>query len=61
MLLVRVLGLLAAIGLSVAVLLYMVTGERKYLRFAWRLFKYALFAIVVVLSMFLFERLLVAM
>jgi len=59
-LLVRLLGLLTAIGLSVAVLLYMVTAERKYLRFAWRLFKYALFAIVVVLLMFLFERLLVS-
>jgi hypothetical protein len=58
-LLVRLLGLLAAIGLSVAVLLYMVTGERKYLRFAWQLFRYALFVIVVVLLMFLFERLLV--
>ena len=60
MLLVRLLGLLAAIGLSVAVLLYMVTGERKYLRFAWQLFRYALFVIVAVLLMFLFERLLVA-
>ncbi len=60
MLLVRLLGLLASIGLSVAVLLYMVTGERKYLRFAWQLFKYALFVIVVVLLMLLFERLLVA-
>lgn len=60
MLLVRLLGLLVAIGLSVAVLLYMVTGERKYLRFAWQLFRYALFVIVVVLLMFLFERLLVA-
>jgi len=59
-LLVRLLGLLAAIGLSVAVLLYMVTGERKYLRFAWQLFRYALFVIVAVLLMFLFERLLVA-
>jgi hypothetical protein len=59
-LLVRLLGLLAAIGLAVAVLLYLVTGARKYLRFAWQLFRYALFVIVVVLLMFLFERLLVA-
>jgi len=58
-LLVRLLGLLAAIGLSVAVLLYMVTGDRKYLRFAWWLFRYALFVIVVVLLLFFFERLLV--
>jgi hypothetical protein len=60
-LLVRLLGLLAAIGLAVSILLYMVTGERKYLRFAWRLFKYALFLILVILLMLLFERLLVAL
>jgi hypothetical protein len=60
MLLVRLLGLLAAIALGVSVLLYMVSGERKYLRFAWRLFKYALFVIVLILLLFLFEHLLVA-
>jgi hypothetical protein len=60
-LLVRLLGLFAAIGLAVSVLLYMVTGERKYLRFAWRLFKYALFLILVILLMLLLERLLVAL
>jgi len=60
MLLVRLLGLLAAIALGVSVLLYMVSGERKYLAFAWRLFKYALFVIVLILLLFLFERLLVA-
>ncbi len=60
MLLVRLLGLLAAVGLGVSVLLYTVTGERKYLSFAWRLFKYALFVSVLILLLFLFERLLVA-
>ena len=60
MLLVRLLGLLAAIALGVSALLYMVSGERKYLIFAWRLFKYALFVIVLILLLFLFERLLVA-
>jgi len=60
MLLIRLLGLLAAIGLGVSVLLYLVSGERKYLRFAWRLFRYALFVIVLILLLFLFERLLAA-
>ena len=46
MLLLRVIGLLAAIGLGVSVLMYMLSGERKYLRFAWRLFKYSLFVVV---------------
>lgn len=59
MLLVRLLGLVAAIGLAISVLLYMVTGDRKYLIFAWRLFKYSLFLVVAILLVFLFERLLV--
>jgi hypothetical protein len=59
MLLIRVIGLLAAIGLGVSVLLYMLTGDRKYLRFAWRLFRYSLFVVVLILLLFLAERLLV--
>ncbi len=59
MLLIRVIGLLAAIGLGVSVLMYMLTGERKYLHFAWRLFRYSLFVVVLILLLFLAERLLV--
>ena len=61
MLLLRVIGLLAAIGLGVSVLMYMLSGERKYLRFAWQLFKYSLFVVVLILLLFLGERLLVMM
>ena len=61
MLLLRVIGLLAGIGLGVSVLMYMLSGERKYLRFAWRLFKYSLFVVVLILLLFLGERLLVMM
>jgi hypothetical protein len=61
MLLLRFIGLLAAIGLGVSVLMYMLSGERKYLRFAWQLFKYSLFVVVLILLLFLGERLLVMM
>ena len=60
MLLVRVLGLLVAVALGVCALMYMVSGERKYLRYAWQTFKYALFLAVLVLLLLLGERLLVA-
>lgn len=60
MLLVRVLGLLVAVALGVCVLMYMVSGERKYLRYAWQTFKYALFLAVLVLLLLFGERLLVA-
>jgi len=61
MLLLRIIGLLAAIALAVSVLLYMLSGERKYLNFAWRLFKYSIFVVVLILVLFASERLLVMM
>ncbi|MGA8004709.1 MAG: hypothetical protein WCA17_01275 [Burkholderiales bacterium] len=61
MLLLRIIGLLAAIALAVSVLLYMLSGERKYLNFAWRVFKYSLFVVVLILVLFASERLLVMM
>jgi len=59
-LLVRVLGLLVAVGLGVCVLMYVMTGERRYLRYAWLVFKYALFLLVLILLLMFGERLLVA-
>ena len=61
MLLVRIIGLATAIALGVSVLLWLVTGERKWLRIAWRVFKYALFLVLLILLLFLAERLLVTM
>ena len=60
MLLVRILGLLVAVALGVCVLMYVMTGERKYLGYAWRVFKYALFLSVLILLLLFGERLLVA-
>jgi cell division protein FtsW (lipid II flippase) len=59
-LLVRILGLLVAVALGVCVLMYVMTGERRYLRYAWQVFKYALFLFVLILLLLFGERLLVA-
>lgn len=59
MLLLRVLGLLVAVALGACVLMYMLTGERRYLRHAWQTFKYALFLFVLILLLLFGERLLV--
>jgi hypothetical protein len=59
-LLLRVLGLLVAVALGACVLMYMLTGERRYLRYAWQTFKYGVFLFVLVLLLFFGERLLVA-
>ena len=61
MLLLRILGLATAIALGVSVLLWAYTGERRWLRFAWRIFRYAVFAILLVLLLFFAERLLVVL
>jgi hypothetical protein len=58
-LIVRILGLATAVALGVTVLLWAMTGERKWLRIAWRVFRYAVFALALVLMLFLAERFLV--
>ncbi len=58
MLLLRVLGLLVTIALGVCVMMYVLTSERRYLRYAWLIFKYALFLFVLVLLLIFGERLL---
>lgn len=59
MLVVRIVGVLVAIGLGVCVLLWITTDERKWLRYAWTLFKVALFLVVTFLALLFGERLLV--
>jgi hypothetical protein len=57
-LLVRVIGALTAIALGTSVLLWLLTGERKWLTLAWRVFRVAVFVVLLILLLFLGERLL---
>jgi hypothetical protein len=56
-LLFRLLGLLVAVALGSLVLMYLTSGERRYLGYAWRLFRYSLFLAVFVLILIFAERL----
>jgi len=56
-LLARVFGLLVALALGVYVLMYLVSGEHRYLHYAWRIFKYAVFLAAFVLLLIFAERL----
>jgi hypothetical protein len=56
-LLARIVGLLAAIALGGLVLTYVLTGERKYLRYAWHLLRGALFLVLLALLLIFGERL----
>jgi hypothetical protein len=57
-LVVRIVGLLAAIALGVCVLMWAMTGERKWLLIAWGLFRVSVFVVVLVLLLMFGERLL---
>ena len=57
MLLARVLGLAVAVALAVCVVLYVATGERRYLRSAWLIFRIALALFVLILLLVFGERL----
>jgi len=57
-LLVRIIGLLTAIALGTSVLLWLMTSERKWLTMAWRIFRVAVFVVLLILLLFLGERLL---
>ena len=47
-----------ALALGVMVLAWLLTGERRWLRIAWLIFKYAAFGLLVVLLLFAGEALL---
>jgi hypothetical protein len=53
----RVIGLAVAVALVVMVLVWIVTGERKWLERAWLTFKYAAFGLAFVLLLFAAEAL----
>jgi hypothetical protein len=57
-LIVRIVGLLLAVALGVCVLLWLATGERKWLQLGWGLFKAGLFVVVLILLLMFGERLL---
>lgn len=60
MLVVRIAGVLVAIALAACVVLWLATDDRKWLRYAWNLFRIALVLLVGLLLLLFAERLLVA-
>jgi cell division protein FtsW (lipid II flippase) len=55
--LLRIVGLALVAALAVTVLAWMFTGERKWLRLGWRIFKYGVFVLAFVLILFAGEAL----
>ena len=59
MLVLRIVALLAVTGMGVAAMAWVFTGNRKYLKVAWRIFQVSLVAVLLFLALLFFERLLV--
>jgi hypothetical protein len=55
---VRILALAVALALGVSVLAWLITGDRRWLRIAWLVFKYAVFGLLLILLLFAGEALL---
>ncbi len=58
MLVIRLGGLLVVIGLALCILLWLATSDRKWLRYAWNLFRVAVFVLALFLALLFGERLL---
>jgi fructose-specific phosphotransferase system IIC component len=53
----RVVGLTLVVAVATTVLAWMLTGDRKWLRLAWQIFKYGVYALAFLLLMFAGEAL----
>jgi cell division protein FtsW (lipid II flippase) len=54
----RILALAAVLALGASVLAWLLTGDRRWLRIAWQVFKYAVFGLALILLLFAGEALL---
>lgn len=56
LLVLRIAGILVALTTAAGIVLFLLTRERKYLRFAYQTFKYALIFALLVLGLLALER-----
>jgi len=54
----RILGLAVALALGATVLAWLLTGDRRWLRIAWAIFRYAAYGLLLILVLFAGEALL---
>jgi hypothetical protein len=61
MLVLRIVGLLLVLGIAGSILLWLLTGKRRYRQWAWKIFRAGLVVLFVFLSLFALERILAPM
>ena len=56
MLVLRMLGALLVIGVGASAAVYLVTKDRRWLRFSWQILKFGLIIVLIFLILFALER-----
>jgi hypothetical protein len=59
MLVLRLAGMIAALVVGAGVVAFLFTRERRYLSLAWRVTKYAMIVVMVILALLVLERIVV--
>jgi hypothetical protein len=60
MLVLRILGALMVISVGASAAVYLVTKDRRWLRFSWQILKFGLIILLIIFALFALERLAVA-
>ena len=56
----RILGFIVLIVIAASGITYLVTRDRRWLRFGWQLFKYSVILALIVLAFVVLERVIIA-
>ena len=56
----RVIGFIVLLVIAGAMVMYLFTQDRRWLRFGWQVLKYSLVVVAVALAFFALERLIIA-
>ncbi len=54
--LLRLLAVILVVAIGAGLLIYVVTGDRRYLALAWRLFRYGIIFALIVFGLMIIER-----
>jgi len=60
MVVLRFVGMLAVITVGAALVLFLFTRNRRYLNFAWRVFQFSVIFAMVLMALYVLERLVLA-
>ncbi len=54
--LLRLLAVILVVAIGAGLLIYVITGQRSYLNFSWRMFRYGIVFALIVFALMIIER-----